>query len=212
MKIIPQDQAPSRLFFTSDTHFGHENILLPTHSDRPFRSVEEQDEVMLERWNATVGPTDTIWHLGDVAWFRPGNRERLTDLITNLNGNIRCLVGNHDVHRLWPQEVIDRMEFIEERALLRIKGHGKLVDGDRQELMIHIDHYPLRSWDRKAHGGLHFHGHVHGRYDRNADPGTIDVGVDSMNFRPVSLERLLVALDVDAYWARFRVPRGDTSS
>jgi len=46
------------VFFISDTHFGHENIIRMCR--RPFGSVTEMDEALVARWNERVGATDTI--------------------------------------------------------------------------------------------------------------------------------------------------------
>ncbi|WP_395092280.1 hypothetical protein [Armatimonas sp.] len=54
----------SRLWFTSDHHFGHDNIR--SHCQRPFDSTEEMNEAMIDRWNACVAPGDTVYHLGDL--------------------------------------------------------------------------------------------------------------------------------------------------
>lgn len=51
------------IFFTSDTHFGHNNII--KLSNRPFSSVEEMNEGLIERWNDVVGAEDIVYHLGD---------------------------------------------------------------------------------------------------------------------------------------------------
>ena len=52
------------IFFTSDHHFYHTNII--KYCQRPFQSVEEMNEVMVERWNAVVGKNDTVYYLGDL--------------------------------------------------------------------------------------------------------------------------------------------------
>ena len=52
------------IWFTSDSHFGHRNII--TYSSRPFSSVEEMDETLIQNWNSVVKPNDLIFNLGDV--------------------------------------------------------------------------------------------------------------------------------------------------
>ena len=53
----------SKVFFTSDTHFNHTNIL--KFCDRPFKNVEEMNETMIANWNCIVGMDDDVFHLGD---------------------------------------------------------------------------------------------------------------------------------------------------
>ena len=80
------------VFFTSDTHFGHGGAL--GLYQRPFASVAAMNEALVERWNETVGPEDTAWHLGDFAI-----RQRPTavaDLLARLNGRKHLVAGNND--------------------------------------------------------------------------------------------------------------------
>ena len=37
------------------------------YCNRPFASVSEMDEHLIERWNAAVGDNDIVFHLGDFA-------------------------------------------------------------------------------------------------------------------------------------------------
>ena len=82
-------------FFIGDTHFGHANILTFKDNDgktlRPFASVEEMDETMIDNWNRVVGADDVIYHLGDVAM----NRKHLA-LLERCNGRKKLIRGNHD--------------------------------------------------------------------------------------------------------------------
>lgn len=73
-------------FIISDTHFGHENIKIY----EPIRQ-NYSDEKLVELWNSIVNPADEVLHLGDFA-FRSFGWER----ISQLNGNITLLKGNHD--------------------------------------------------------------------------------------------------------------------
>jgi calcineurin-like phosphoesterase family protein len=164
-------------FFTSDHHFGHAKII--EHCKRPFADVDEMTEVMIERWNAVVGPHDDVWHLGDFAYrMRPEAVERV---FRRLRGRKHLIVGNHDdkhVLRLaWSSEPKDR------RAV-RVPGEA---------LPVICDHYAMRTWPKAHYGAVHLYGHSHG-----ALPGmgrSVDVGVDVWDFRPVRLEELRPVLE-----------------
>ena len=52
------------IFFTSDLHLGHENCI--RLCNRPFSSIEEMDETLMENWNHKVTGTDTVYILGDL--------------------------------------------------------------------------------------------------------------------------------------------------
>ena len=81
-----------KVFFTSDLHFGHENVL--RFDNRPFASVEEMDAELVRRWNEKVGKGDLVYVLGDLIWkSRNGDAH---NLIRSLNGQIILIKGNHD--------------------------------------------------------------------------------------------------------------------
>ena len=50
-------------FFTSDHHFGHRRII--DYCGRPYAHVDEMDEALIANWNARVGHSDVVYHLGD---------------------------------------------------------------------------------------------------------------------------------------------------
>mgnify|MGYP000744469284 CR=1 FL=1 len=83
------------VWFTSDSHFNHENII--KHSGRPFGSLEEMELALTNKWNDCVSRGDLVYHLGDFAlsW---GNRdsEAIDELLAKLNGTKILVVGNHD--------------------------------------------------------------------------------------------------------------------
>jgi len=79
-------------WFTSDTHFGHANII--RYSNRPYDTTEEHDEALIANWNFSVQPNDEVYHLGD---FSFGNKAM--EILPRLNGIIHLIKGNHD-HRL----------------------------------------------------------------------------------------------------------------
>ena len=80
-----------RIFIIADTHFGDENIR--RYENRPFPDTETMDREMIKRWNETVGENDLVYHLGD---FCSQGEERCRELIAELHGRKRLLIGNHD--------------------------------------------------------------------------------------------------------------------
>ena len=60
-----------KIFFTADTHFGHENVI--QFDKRPFASADEMDKEMIRRWNNKVGNGDLVYVLGDMIWKTPGH-------------------------------------------------------------------------------------------------------------------------------------------
>ncbi|MEM9701635.1 MAG: metallophosphoesterase, partial [Planctomycetota bacterium] len=88
-------RATMQIFFTSDTHFGHANVI--KNCDRPFADVGEMDEALIANWNAVVGPKDVVYHLGDFA-FRAKRKPR--EYLARLNGTVHLVKGNHDEETL----------------------------------------------------------------------------------------------------------------
>jgi calcineurin-like phosphoesterase family protein len=161
------------LWFTADTHFGHEAIR--RHCNRPFASVEEMDDALIDRWNSCVRPKDTIWHLGDFAW------NNAADYLDRLNGNIFLCLGNHDKVSL-----LRRLPFagIFDVHLVRWEGHR-----------FFVSHYAHRTWPDSRIGAMHLYGHSHGRL-----PGigrSMDVGVDTEAgaYAPWSAGEIIAKLD-----------------
>jgi calcineurin-like phosphoesterase family protein len=72
----------NRVFVTSDTHFGHKRVIEFEAAHRPFATIEEHDRELIARWNATVKPKDTVWHLGDVYFGGRHAHHALAELIT----------------------------------------------------------------------------------------------------------------------------------
>jgi calcineurin-like phosphoesterase family protein len=157
------------LFFTADTHFGdHRTINI---QQRPFADVAAMDALIVEQWNAAVGPGDDVWHLGDVA-RRPGD---VAALLERLNGTKHLLRGNND-----PDATVAAAGWasVGDYAEIDVDGH-RLV----------LCHYPFRSWNGQHRGALNLHGHSHGRL--KPMPRQFDVGVDVHGFAPVRLAQLL---------------------
>jgi len=161
------------VFFTADTHFGHGGALGLFR--RPFASVREMDEALVEHWNQTVGPDDEVWHLGDFAVRR--SVAVMAETLAALHGRVHLITGNND----GPETAaLSGFASVQAYAELRTEGTHLI-----------FCHYPLRSWNRMARGAINLHGHSHGRLKPMARQ--VDVGVDAWAFRPISLHEVLAA-------------------
>lgn len=162
------------LWFTAGHHFGHANII--DLCRRPFRDSDEMDGFMVERWNATVGSNDEVWHLGNFA-YRCGPNRKAT-IFGSLNGReIHLVRGNHDgkttLSLPWST--------IQHYAEIRL-GSKCLI----------LFHYALGIWSECYQGSISLHGHSYGNL--RDTPTSCDVGVDAWNFKPVSLGEIVSRL------------------
>lgn len=83
---------PDHIFFTSDTHFHHANIIKLSH--RPFKDVHDMNEQLIANWNKVVTDKDTVFHLGDFAF---GGNDAWDSILSQLNGKIYLILGNHEI-------------------------------------------------------------------------------------------------------------------
>ncbi len=159
------------VYFTSDQHFGH--AAARSFYRRPFTSVAEMDQQMIDRWNAVVTDADEVWHLGDFAVRQ--SRERVASLLLMLNGRKHLVAGNNDDAGV---RGCAHWQSVQSYAELAVDGR-KLI----------LCHYPFRTWRDMGRGSVNLHGHSHGRL--KPLPRQSDVGVDVWDFRPVRLAELI---------------------
>jgi len=162
----------SKLFFTADTHWNHTNVI--KYCNRPFSSIEEMNNTLIENWNSVINPGDLVYHLGDFAFAK--STESVEDYIRKLNGNIYLICGNHD-----------RKSVINASGFVWIKDYAKIKIGNQKIILCH---YAFRVWECKHYGSYHLYGHSHGTLPDIENEYSIDVGVDSWNFYPVSYDQI----------------------
>lgn len=169
------------IFFISDTHFLHSNIL--EYCSRPFSSTQEMDEQLISNWNSVIGQEDEVYHLGD---FALGNKFLVDKILTRLLGKIHFIRGNHDQ---WL-----RKSAVAEQRLVWVKDYYELkVQDEEMDLtqFLVMSHYPILSWNKASHGSWMLHGHVHSTTDPlNETTARLDVGVDSHKYFPISYEQI----------------------
>lgn len=167
------------IFFTSDSHYGHTNIL--KYCNRPFSSCEEMNKIMIDNWNSVVTPEDIVYHLGD---FGMGSPQYLRNIFIQLDGQKILIKGSHDKSPI----LYLGWEKIYDVKLLDFVS----IDWDKQP-SIFLSHYAHRSWPKSFHGSWHLFGHSHGRLPPYGK--SFDVGVDCNNFTPISLEQVKERMD-----------------
>lgn len=183
-----------RVWFTSDQHYGHKNII--KHSGRPFSSVEEMDAALIANHNEVVHHDDTVYHLGDFAW----HDKKVEHYLSQLRGQHYLVPGNHDechsCHRQYRKGctayTFAGFQILDEQAVISLGGalgmvlmcHMPAWDGQDQR---YPEHRPRVIPDRFL-----LHGHVHERWQtRKVSWGwQINVGVDVWKYGPVMLEQL----------------------
>jgi calcineurin-like phosphoesterase family protein len=204
----PQERKNMR-FFTSDTHFGHANII--RYSNRPFVDVPAMNEALIENWNAVVRPEDTVYHLGDVAL---GPWTEWDSILTRLNGYKILLIGNHD--RIFKGMSTKQQEKFTEHYERWFdecwdEKSINLRDGTR----VNLSHFPYegdshgedryREFRTRDNGQILIHGHTHAEHDKLgidsrvswSNKGTlqIHVGQDAWGYRPVGEDEVIRLID-----------------
>jgi calcineurin-like phosphoesterase family protein len=161
------------VWLTADTHFGHENIV--RLCGRPFSSVDEMNSTIVERWNDVVAENDDVYHLGDFAYRC--DPSRALEIALSLNGVKHLVPGGHDMGRSG-RMLNGAFEVLPPLTTLNVYGIPIIV----------MCHYPLSSWWNRSRGSIMLHGHSHGKIPLKRR--RVDVGVDSWEFRPVSLDEV----------------------
>lgn len=196
-------------FFTSDTHFGHKNII--RYSERPFSDYEAMDKAIISNWNKAVGHTDVVYHLGDLAL---GPSERWDGIMKSLNGYKVFVVGNHD--RIFAGEKPRQREKWDEKYH---EWFDEVYDNFSITLMggheVNLSHFP---YDGDSHGSDRYseyrlkdegkilvHGHTHAEFVKHGEDarvsrskaGTlqIHVGMDAWHYKLVSEERIVELIE-----------------
>jgi calcineurin-like phosphoesterase family protein len=129
------------------------------------------DEEIIKRWNVVIKSNDTVYHLGD---FSLGDPRKYYN---RLNGIVYIIPGSHDkdLKKLDSKFVLP--------PLYTLK-HDK-------ELFV-LCHYALRTFYHSYYGAYQLYGHSHGKLSERGR--AMDVGVDTNNFYPYSIDEVILKL------------------
>lgn len=177
------------IWYTSDTHFGHENVI--SFCARPFRHAGHMDGVLLENMWKVVRPDDHLWILGDFAFGSKASDSTYVEQIFNqLPGAEQHLViGNHD------HETTLELPWTSASHL------SELRDGPKSQRNT-LCHYPMITWNHARRGALQLFGHVHNNW--HGSRNSVNVGVDVWNFMPATYDdivRRAKKLPPNKHWA-----------
>ena len=131
------------------------------------------NKFMVNNWNHTVGPKDTVYHLGDWSFGR-GSRSP-SYWRKKLHGHILSVKGDHD----------------RKTKGMRFREYKVLRYGGYSFLLVHDPDKKPFDW----HGWV-IHGHKHNNNMRyypfiNGERKTINVSVELIGYKPVSIDNLL---------------------
>lgn len=165
------------VFMISDTHFGHKKILEFESEKRPFETIEEHDETLVQNWNSVVTKRDIVYHLGDVIFSGSSEYSRL---LSRLLGIKKLILGNHDSKR------------VKQLAPYFHSMHGPIkFEGC---ILTHIPIHPDQFYRFK----YNIHGHLHSNLVKKfwlgilakPDKRYINVSVEQINLTPINWEEL----------------------
>lgn len=184
----------STKFYTADTHFLHAAMPASGKGWRPFATVEEMNELFIERWNSVVTKRDIVYHLGDVG---VGRDHDILECVRRLNGTKRLILGNHDAPFPGNGKYSTHTRRWTEPGLFESLASFATGKIDRTPVML--SHFPYEGdhtgedrFDQfrlRDNGAVLLHGHVHGAWaDKDRQ---INVGVDVRDWRPVAIDEVV---------------------
>lgn len=171
------------IYFTSDSHFSHRNIILGTSQwedkskCRPFNTIEEHDINLIDNINTVILPNDRLIHIGDWSFGGINNVKKFREMI-NCN-NIELIYGNHDHH-------IENDENLQK--LFTRCDYLRTIYIDKQ--MIVLCHYALQVWENNHRSSFMLHGHSHQNLNHDNDGKILDVSPEGHNFTPWSMDEI----------------------
>lgn len=122
----------------------------PNYDNRPFETVEEMNQYILEQWNARVTNGDTVYILGDIALR--GKSNALIALVAQLKGRKILVKGNHD-------DVTDYRYYQLFEEIIDYKEIEDTFGGKRYKLVL--CHFPILMWKNQHRGTILLYGHTH---------------------------------------------------
>ncbi|AGO47551.1 metallophosphatase [Cellulophaga phage phi4:1] len=185
----------TNVFFMSDPHYDHKSLVrgVSNWEDkspcRPFDTLEEHNNALVENINAKVGRRDILFCLGDWSFgsLSKEREEKAREFRSRLIcRNVILILGNHDQTIRDNENGIQNIfqgvyNYLEVEFIIPYKGKEQGVKAKKQKACLM--HYPIRSWNWMRKGSWMLHGHCHNTLPDLVVKGntqrTMDVGVDT---------------------------------
>lgn len=189
-------EKDQKVWFTSDLHFGHRNVI--RFCDRPYENEKEMGEKLIENWNSCVGDNDIVFVLGDTFWFN--DSRSIKKVLDQLKGKtIYMLPGNHDDFEHYHRVDTERIVLCPDVVVLWLQEYNS-----SKKFEIWMSHYPMMTWPHRDNGVWQLFGHIHSKPNKNIGVdqdlplhwNQMDVGCDYWNYKPVSMETLQTHFEV----------------
>lgn len=173
------------LWFTSDLHFFHSNII--GYCGRPWDNQEEMNEGIIKNWNSVVQKHHKVFILGDVAMGGKNKASHLASILARLNGIKYMVPGNHDTYILNSPECLEHITVLPPLCELKVpdpdtKGGQRIV----------LCHYAMKVWNRSHHGTWMLYGHSHHTMPPDYSIKSLDVGLDGKgyDYKPLTYDQV----------------------
>jgi len=190
------------IFFTSDWHVGHANVLI--FDKRPFKDLHHMHRVLINNYNSAIPENGVCYFLGDMGFCKT---DELSKIINQLNGTKVLISGNHDrnTYSMYSQGfdlVLNTGTFYIGKYRISM-SHCPLPGIFREDItgmkgakdgeFWHGEHKNQMFTSQDLTVDYHLHGHIHSGPANSKPTRTdrqFDVGVAANSYRPVSISEI----------------------
>lgn len=173
--------------YIGDLHFNDTaNMVL---DKRPWSSIEEMNDALIENWNRKVSANDDTYIVGDFYDFDKCSVNKPYDFISKLKGRKHLILGNHDSYILDDKDALNCLTSVHYSLIVFDVYKGRKVS-------IDVRHHPTPVWNAQHKGSWHIYAHVHNseidvqKYMASRG-NAYNCGCMINNFVPATLEELV---------------------
>jgi len=173
MPINTREYPNKDFWVISDTHFNHRKI--QEYCNRP----DGWQDLIIENWNKLITKDDIVLHLGDFAF---GNKEQVSIIREQLNGEIFLIRGNHDRHsKKWYEDI-------------EINVISPFMVNSEGDINIYFTHRRIKE---EMFYGINIHGHMHQMspfIGTENDGIFVNLSVEETNYKPKKFSKILMRI------------------